>query len=312
MKKYILKCLIFGLPVVAWCFACVVLLTVRSGNTLLADDVTTIICGDSHTRRALNDRELPNTFNASNSAESYFFTYQKIKKYVESNDNLSTVILGFAPHSISGFYDTKLAGDKITSMYLKYYPVLDSDAKKYMRDNTKGSLTFRTCRLMTKGLVKWMCCSIIRKNQPNLDEQFDWLGGFGVLQSQGRWFMPGHYYDVNGEMYPLSIMQIQYLEKIALVCDRHGLELILVNTPVSPDYDKYVPEVYKVEYATLKANLRNRYEVLDYGNLFESKLYFHDIDHLNGDGAHLFTEIICEQLGMCKTNNLVSYGLDWE
>ena len=45
------------------------------------DNINVLILGDSHARFAFNDSVLVNAINLSNSADSYFYSYQKLKRF---------------------------------------------------------------------------------------------------------------------------------------------------------------------------------------------------------------------------------------
>lgn len=59
----------------------------------LNDSVTGIIIGHSHAEGAYIDSLLPNTVNMAQSGESYFYSYIKLRKLLEANNNIRRVMI---------------------------------------------------------------------------------------------------------------------------------------------------------------------------------------------------------------------------
>lgn len=67
-------------------------------------DNTIALFGHSHSECAYNDTLIPKLTNLSHSAESYFYTFQKVKKYLSQNPQITTVLIEFSNNQI----DTKM------------------------------------------------------------------------------------------------------------------------------------------------------------------------------------------------------------
>jgi len=71
-----------------------------SNSFNLNKNVNTLILGDSHTKYAFNDQLMINTYNFSQDADSYFYSYLKVKQISKENIQIDTVLLSFSQHNI--------------------------------------------------------------------------------------------------------------------------------------------------------------------------------------------------------------------
>lgn len=95
---------------------------------LLAPHKSFLITGDSHTQTSIDPEFLQNAVNLSSSGENYFYTYYKLAHFLRLNQNIRSVILGFAPHNIMKTYDPYIY-DNHGNQWQTYMPLLDQDAR---------------------------------------------------------------------------------------------------------------------------------------------------------------------------------------
>lgn len=85
-----------------------------------------VFMGDSHVRSSLNDKQIENHVNLGLYAETFYFTYYKLKFLLAENSNVKRVYLGLGYHSLSNFYDKFIYGKDsktISSNYFSYSPL---------------------------------------------------------------------------------------------------------------------------------------------------------------------------------------------
>ncbi len=82
----------------------------------LPDNPKYIVLGHSHPECAFNDSLIQNFKNLSQSGESYFYTYFKCKKILETNASIKVVFIEFTNNQLDETMNDWIWKDK----YLKY------------------------------------------------------------------------------------------------------------------------------------------------------------------------------------------------
>jgi hypothetical protein len=100
------------------------------------------------------------------------------------------------------------------------------------------------------------------------------------------------HFDLSGAEIELSNILIDYFDRINKYCNERGIRLITVNTPKIEGYDKMVPEGYKTALEKVVNEMEFKYKnylYLDYSRAEMELKYMRDADHLNYEGAKLFS-----------------------
>ncbi|MDP8322085.1 MAG: hypothetical protein RAO94_07030, partial [Candidatus Stygibacter australis] len=90
-----------------------------------------------------------------------------------------------------------------------------------------------------------------------------------------------------------------YFRRLNKYCNIKGIRLITVNTPKLPAYEAMVPECYKFALMEIVEEMETRddkFYYLDYTGMGLSSEYLRDADHLNYEGAKLFSEIFYKKM----------------
>ena len=82
---------------------------------------TIVVMGHSHPKYAFNDSIISNVRNLANSAESYFYTFQKLKKVIPDNPQIKTVFIEFSNNQINKKKDEWIWGYEKMSRYFPLY-----------------------------------------------------------------------------------------------------------------------------------------------------------------------------------------------
>ena len=91
---------------------------IESNATFTIKPTTTnIIIGHSQPECGLNDSLIINTENFSQGGESYFYTFQKVKKLLSVNDKIKNVFISFSNNQIAVEMDKWTYGDKYIINY---------------------------------------------------------------------------------------------------------------------------------------------------------------------------------------------------
>ena len=100
----------------------------RANIFKLDSNITTLFVGDSHIRYAIDDSKIKNSINLARRAESYYFSYFILDRYLHVNMHIKRVYLGFGYHNLTHNYERFIKGE---------YSLLV--AKNYFFNNTPKS-----------------------------------------------------------------------------------------------------------------------------------------------------------------------------
>ncbi|ROI09242.1 hypothetical protein EGI11_07470 [Chryseobacterium sp. H3056] len=250
-------------------------------------DKKILILGDSHTLCGVDDAIIPNSINLSESADTYFYSYLKLREFCDRNKNVKKVVLGFAEHNVSESQDTWLKSESINNKKLIFY---------YFLFDIKDLLHFS--QINPLDLIR-NSARIIKGNIGHLYRIYEGaaVNEFGI----GTHLKLYEKVDSTVEIKPnknivmddrkYSEYDIIYLKEIYKYCEDNKIELILLNSPVLQKNNAYTAQYLKIYHEFLK-----NAQLLDLSYLTKNKKYFSDLDHLNNEGAIFFSNFLKDKL----------------
>lgn len=286
MKRFIIRFFIFLLFPLAF-----FLINLQVNRYLIATTIPNIkpnnilVVGDSHTATAINPAQLTGSINFSQNAEPYIITYYKLEHLIKGND-IQTVILGFSYHNLSAFNDLKLSKKPwAPSQFEHYYPFISLN-------KLRGLSVDRQLYLQTvvQNLLLY----------PKKNHNAGYRGGYNqrayaLDRANFKTAIDRHYF-YEGEQIGTSTVSAKYLEQAVLLSEREGFKLVLVNTPLHPEYLERIPVDNRSFYKMIKKRYEGRVTILDYSDYPLDDKLFYDYDHLNSDGALIFSAMLNEDL----------------
>ncbi|SEH05360.1 hypothetical protein [Candidatus Venteria ishoeyi] len=288
MKKFISKIVLFFLVPLISMLIVLSIYFYRVHKLRIQSNVSTVICGDSHTQSALNDNFLHEAINISQQSEHYFYTYNVLKFVLKNNPHLNKVIMGVSFHSFGTGNDRFVFDNKqAIKMYPKYFPILDNQSlRKIIWGNISGILNSGVM------LSKYIGLSFL-KNYNIQDYPF--IGYY--YNSPGSSFndttidraISRHYYMEDNREQEISIFQKNYLNKIIDLCINQNVQLILINTPISSEYYEKIPDRFIIDYYSTISQFENKILFWDFYSYPLEQKSFGDGDHLNYYGAEKFS-----------------------
>ncbi|OMP31162.1 hypothetical protein [Mangrovimonas sp. DI 80] len=237
-----------------------------------------LFVGDSHVRCAIDDSYIDGYINMGLYAESYYFSFFKIKQLLDRNDNIEEVYLGYSYHSLSNYYDSYVSGEyskEVSSTYFFMLPL-------------RGQLECLLWNLsempsyLRMGINK-ECESYFKSGE------YAFRGGYVNnkidMASEGEIAkrIKAQFYDKN-VVRQFSKLNIDNLLKIIALCNERDIELTLVNMPLHRLYRKRIPAEYRIKFQ----------ELLDESNVclidlsaleMDDDCFIRDGDHLTRKGA---------------------------
>ena len=231
----------------------------------------TIILGDSHAATDIH----PDILSASNfahTAEPLLATSQKLE-WITGKLHPDTVLLVLSPNNFAGYNDFKFSDSQWSSeMAKRYYPLFPrSFWTKHTDPITALGHSYRQQLL------------------PNLSGKPAFLGKFTPkpIQSEkndlqntlNRHFNPD---------YPLISQPSEWaIEDMRKICERKGVELLVVIAPLLPDYKSAIPSEVQQLFNATTAKLK----VIPV-NIELANSDYYNADHLNLNGAKSYSKAL--------------------
>ena len=263
----------------------------------LKDQDFTVFIGDSHIRSSLNDNLVKNHVNLSLDAETFYFSYFKLKLLLRENSHVKRVYLGFGYHSLSSFYDDFITGNNskiISSNYFFILPVKEQikymfwnrmELPSYMRTNFKNKYN------NLKG--KW----VYSFNEGYFNQSKDTAS----IKYMNRRLQAQFY--LKGKAKAFSSINIEYLKKIKHLCKSNDIELVLFNTPLHSFYKNNIPAEYLIKFEGLIKEYD--FKIIDLSNLvMDDDCFRKDGDHVTVKGAVIITQQFINYLNDSHYNYL--------
>ena len=301
MKLFLKKSLLFlfiGILLVFLFFPIDYIYNKRVEKLTLDKNISTLICGDSHPMCALDDKIIPNSINISLSAECYYYTYYRLKKILNNDNHLKYILLGLSFSNFGENRDNRIYKTEETkNMYPRYFLMLDNKEKIYLLKKNFNGLLESTPYILRSSIITFF--------KTNIYANYPFWGYFRDSKSTNlsdtniKAAINRHYYNNNSDLLQsFSDLQLEYILKIIDLCTKKNIRLYLINTPVSNEYFSKIPEKFINHYYNIVEKLKSNknVKILDYHNYKLPQNCYGDADHLNSNGAKIFSKKIISEM----------------
>lgn len=264
-------------------------------NNLDSPTNSTLIMGDSHAVYGVDEKQLADAVNVGGLSESFEYTYYKLKKLLWQREKIERVILTVSYHSFSKSYGNK-------AMLSRYGWILPTD---FIVNKVKlGDVDLAIMReLITRTAIPIGLLDRMIEGNKLLDNSIEpaWRGSqeYPIGSSIGkREYLEAainrHFYTDWGSLRDISKVRSHYFDSIVDLCVRNNVKLVLITTPVRPEYLEQVPDKFK-KYMLDRIGKHSEFVYYyDLNNMIKEFKAddFLDYDHLNTKGAAKCTEMI--------------------
>lgn len=259
---------------------------------VLSKNVNVLILGDSHTKYSFNDNIIRNSCNFSTDADSYFYSYLKLKELKKKNNQIDTLLLSFSQHNIDECIESRwlLNSSHLHSRLKYYYPLFDKKDIGFM-------LTQKP-----KDLFSNLFSQILNPLYFILNGQSIYGGyaplGHNILEQEINKQKENKTYQES--KFISSTIEKQYLEKIKDYCAQNRIKLIFVNPPLHKLINNKQENLYSF-YKTYFSDVL----FLDFSKLEMSDDCYGDLVHLSPKGSNYFSKLIEKTglLNLAKSTN---------
>jgi hypothetical protein len=255
----------------------------------LPQDKNILVIGDSHTECAIDDNIFTRSVNVSQSGTAYLYTYCKLKKFLDENPQIDTVLLSFHYRFTKYIENSWMFSDEIIADKIPAYITLMSKEELliYLNNETFIKSILQMPQKNLKSILKFIQTGNIshtdlnigkylRLDRDNLQEDINNYNKISTYQQNEI----------------LSEYQTNYLLKIAALCKTKQVELILINTPMY-NVHKYgnIEELNNFYDTYLKGT-----KYLDCSGYSLPDSCYGDVGHLNYKGAEVFSLYLRDNL----------------
>ena len=271
-------------------------------------DITILVAGDSHAEASVNPSLLPHSVNIARSCENYFYTYYKLCHFLNSNSQVSTVVLAFSWHNFARDYQEPILFGDVGRNVDSYFPLLDQPGKDLIK-SWKSSYMVPWARY-TFGLPLQVYRDHLLQRQllglPLRREDFDFFGGYESLKTSNidqeniNKKLRLYYSGLCNSDFDMSKYMIEYLHKILKLCSQRKIKVVLFNSPVHQIYRDGVPNRAVTSLDSLQLKLRSQFDnviYIDCSNLQLPSENYYDGDHVNSRGSTILTKYLADELG---------------
>lgn len=291
MKKFLVRMVSFlALATVAYAALFLVIVGLNRNaisSCRLDGGVDSVILGDSHTAWAINAAGISGVQNVSHNAEGYKYTYAKLEHILATEPGIKRVYLGFSYHNLSSYFDDYIVGPTFRFFADRYIAVLSlRDYAELVRSSWRHApdLFMTVVRNGFVSGVKQSCTLYGRFSDEPMTAEFK----LSSLEKR----IAEQYFD-QGKVRGESRLNIEYLDKIVQLAREKGVELIMLNTPLHPEYEKRVPDEFRTAYDDYVREHDLR--VFDFRDMTLGDAEFlPDGDHTNYRGAMLTSRRFAE------------------
>jgi hypothetical protein len=285
MKKLVLKITVFTSIILAiLIFGILSLYTIidQGDYYKLNKKYDNLIFGHSHTECAFNDKIIANTLNVSNSGESMFYNYFKVKKIIENN-KVKNIFISFTNNYIEYASDTtEIWKEKyLNKWYSKYGAYMQyKDFLLLLKNNPKGTLN-------AQSLAAKKYLTFLIKRKKSIIEDLSW-GKYKYLNRNKLDSILKNQNVKNEKLtnFKYSKYNLEYLDKILKICRENEINVYLVRSPVHHAWGALGNEYY---FKKLINERYKKYEFLDFKDFPLDNNSYGDLSHLNHFGASKFS-----------------------
>jgi hypothetical protein len=271
------------------------------------ENITILIAGDSHAEVSINPSFLSHSENIAQSCENYFYTYYKLRHFLDRNPQISTIALAFSWHNFARDYQESILYGDVGKNIEYFFPLIDRSGKELI-ESWKSSYLVPWGRY-TMGFPLQIYRNLLLQKQllkiPLKREDFNFFGEYQSLSTSNidqenidkkikLYFNGLHLTD-----YSMSKYMIEYLYKILELCSQRKIKIVLFNSPVNSIYHNGVPVRAFHDLDSLQIKLRSQFDnvvYFDNSNMQLPSEYYYDGDHVNSMGSIVFTKYFANEL----------------
>ena len=308
MNKFIYKFIIFILIVA------ILILSIRVYNLILIKNfkfenkIKYLVIGDSYTKLAIDQKQIPNLLNLSETSEGYLFSYSKLKFILDNNNEVKKIFIGLSFHNVSPSNEFSYSYAIANNNIIKYFNVLDNNEKLILLNYDPQFVTSFLKKILVYDLKN------IFRNKNDFSDLNSFFNRQYYISELDKVFKDFKIVDNKMKLSKKTInKRIQYvyysslsynekksintlyLFKIMELCKSKNIDLVFVSTPIHDEYFRNIPENIKQKYYSIITE--NKLKIINLANVnIGDSCFMPDGDHVNTIGCKYVTEYLKKYL----------------
>jgi len=268
------------------------------------EELAYLFLGDSHTLSGIDPEVIHGSFNFGSAGETTELTYFKLRGILASGKvRIRRIVLQMDQHSLSSSAVDQRSYLEDLRYYTHFVPV------SVLRDNyNESSLLLRIRRLFPvigNGdklfLSPWNApAAKVVRGWSTDESRFSSKGvdaGTRIAERTIDAWTKGHK--------QISEQGLRYVIELLTLARDHGIEVVILRFPVSKTYKDVLgrkglmsrDRFYDHVLSAIREKVSLSYEQIDFYDVFEGHPeYFADSNHLNGEGAMVFSQMVSDRL----------------
>ena len=248
------------------------------------DSVVSIIIGHSHAEGAYIDSILPHTVNMAQSGESYFYSYLKLRKLLEANNNIRRVMIEVTNNNFEKEMDEWTFGEMyLRYRYQKYAHLLHPEELRLLFGKNPLAVIDAVAVTLKNNLDYKRVVSMPYYNYTDWGGFKKWehskIDSFLQVQNKQKQIKP---VVMAIPIFKESEYNLRFLDSMVALCRQHQKQILFLRAPQHPsNRNPFIDSIY---FKTLSARY-SAIPLIDFGNMELPDEEYLDFQHVNFKGA---------------------------
>jgi hypothetical protein len=265
---------------------------------------TYLVLGNSRPHNALNDSIITGLVNISEVAESYYYSFLKLKTLIEHNKKLKIVFLEYDNNQILASSDDHIYGKKYLFQNLPIFSPFMTFGDKFQLFNLNSndyihaySLAFRL-NIINVVFNKTNLIDQFGGFFPNSGKRLDSLIKYAPFVNERK--------DYKKNEFNVASLNLIYLRKCIEICRNNNVRIVLIRSPIHVNAPMLGNDS---SYNNILHTSFKDVDYIDFKNFIVPDSCYADFTHFNYYGADIFSKWFDQQLksGLMSNKNLQQF-----
>jgi len=283
-------------------------------NSSVNPEITTLITGSSYGAFGIDTSYIQNSVNLCSISQDLYYSKKLLLQACQNNQNIQNVVLCMGYYYFYSDLSLTQSPSELQRVSKVYYPLLH-DAHNCLILPSKEDFCTQNGILNVENILDTYTSIECQKgffndSYPRIEYATkvwqDWTKNWSELtvdeqDEAGKIRAESH----NKGLHHLASFKenIGHFQTLVNYCNTNGINLLIVVTPMTKHYLKYLDTKYKDDFYSILESTDGMIHLLDLAedSSFENNIHFNDTDHLNDLGAAKLSSIISSTLDEIET-----------
>jgi hypothetical protein len=252
-----------------------------------------VFFGNSRVACSVDPSVINNSLNISSHGETFFYTYQKAKALIKSNNKIKTAFIQLSPTELAFIKEKNIWDDNHLMRFFPVYLSLFSIDEQFylLRKNPKKVFE---CYFVKALLKNSNCCGFA-----NITCNHNFWGGY---KGMDRVMPPEEEKKYKTEKsFKLYSYNLSFLAKTISLLNKSNIDVVFISIPTLANYSSKL----KNDFTVLRKKNFPKNDYLDFNRIDFAKDHFVDGGHLNKVGAKKLSMLLNEMInnGLLKSTD---------